>query len=88
MSADALIKEASDLAGRPVDVQQTRDGNFIVLYMCFGKKPPPKGTTPEEALERFIAFLKAERSIDPGTEDDYMDLQKNIEAENGELHES
>jgi len=52
-----LLKQAEELAGRPVDVEQTRDGQYIVLYMAFEKSPPPKAVTPRGALEGFIEMM-------------------------------
>lgn len=56
---EQLLKEASTLLNREVEVQQTKDGKYIVLYMSFSSPPPPKGENPEEALERFIEWFKA-----------------------------
>ena len=53
-----LYKKASDLAGRTVEVEKTRDGKYIVLFMVLGKSPPPKGDTEQEALERFLEWGK------------------------------
>jgi len=39
------------------EVEQTRDGKYIVLYMNFGCSPPPKGDTPEEAVAKFKEYL-------------------------------
>lgn len=78
---EKLLKEASDLVGRPVDVDRTKDGAFIVLYMCFGKKPPPKGKTREEALVNFIAYIKSNRSVDPGTEEEFQMVQDLVAAD-------
>lgn len=79
----SLYARAKDLTGREVEVHQTKDGRFIVLYMCFGKKPPPKGSTPKEALKLFVEYMESNRPIDAGTETDYVDLQKQLEVEQG-----
>lgn len=76
-----LVEEASFVAGRPVELQQTKDKKWIVLYMCFGQKPPPKGDTEREALTLFIDYLRASRPIDPGTDSDFEELQKTIDSE-------
>jgi hypothetical protein len=55
---EELYKEASELAGRTVEVESTRDGQYIVLFMVMGKSPPPKGKDEREALERFITWAK------------------------------
>ena len=52
-----LYEEANELAGREVEVEQTKDGLYIVLWMEFEKSPPPKGRTEQEALEMFIQFM-------------------------------
>jgi len=52
-----LYQEAERLAGRPVEVEQTKDGKFIVLWMHFQASPPPKGNTEEEALRGFISMM-------------------------------
>lgn len=78
---EGLLQEASDLAGRPVDVDRTKDGAFIVLYMCFGKKPPPKGSTREEALVKFIEHMKTNRPVDPGTEEDIKVVRDLVAAD-------
>lgn len=54
-----LIKEACDLAERPIDVVQTKDGKHIVLFMALNEPPPPKGDTIKEAIEKFIEYMKA-----------------------------
>lgn len=78
MALEELMAKASELAGRPIDVQQTKDGQYIVLYMCFGKKPPPKGATPDEALTRFIDYIRAERPIDAGSDTDLKELRESL----------
>jgi hypothetical protein len=52
-----LFEEAEHLAGRPVEVQQTEDGKFIVLWMSFNNPPPPKGDCASDALEKFIQYM-------------------------------
>lgn len=77
----SLYAKAKAITGREVEVQQTKDGRFIVLYMCFGKKPPPKGATPKEALRLFVDYMEANRPVDPGTEEDFTSLQKQLEVD-------
>lgn len=81
MMAAKLLKKAEELAGRKLEVERTKDGSFIVLYMCFGKSPPPKGKSPEEALQGFIDYMERSRPVDPGTAADYEDLQKELDSE-------
>ncbi len=57
MTMEELYKEAERLAGRPVEVEKTTDGKFIVLWMHFQASPPPKGVTEEEALQGFISMM-------------------------------
>ena len=54
---EELYAKASTLAGRDVEVEKTRDGKFIVLYMEFEASPPEKGKTESEALENFIKLM-------------------------------
>ena len=53
-----LLEEATALAGRDIEIEETRDGRYIVLWMCFGTEPPPKGNTEQAAVEEFIKFMK------------------------------
>lgn len=57
MSIESLYTRAETLAGRPVEVDKTQDGKFIVLWMCFGKAPPAKAETEEGALQNFIDLM-------------------------------
>lgn len=63
-----LHNKAESLAGRRVDVDKTKDGLYIVLYLQFEQSPPPKGKTEVEALELFIKWMESK--------------PKEIEAEN------
>jgi len=58
LHALALFAEAEQLIGRPIEIDQTRDGKFIALWMSFGRQPPPKGDSPGEALEKFVTWYK------------------------------
>lgn len=60
-----LYEKAEKLAGRPVEVDQTKDGKYIVLWMNFGRSPPPKADTETLALEGFIEMMERVR---PGSE--------------------
>ena len=53
-----LYEEAEELAGRSVEVEKTRDGKYIVMWMSFSSSPPPKGDSVEDALSLFIGYLK------------------------------
>ena len=53
-----LYEKAAELAGRTVEVEKTKDGKYIVLFLVLGASPPPKGDTEQEALEKFIEWGK------------------------------
>ena len=48
------------IVGREVEVVETIDKQFIVLFMNFTTPPPPKGKTPEEALINFLNKVKGD----------------------------
>lgn len=52
-----LREVAASLAGRPVDVQKLKTGQYVVEWFSFNTLPPPPGKTEEEALENFISFM-------------------------------
>ena len=54
-----LQERANELAGREIEVERTKDGKYIALFMAFNESPPPKGATPDEALELFVAWAEA-----------------------------
>jgi len=54
-----LMLRAAELAGRDIEVEKTKDGKYIVLFMSMTESPPPKGSTADEALEKFIAWAEA-----------------------------
>lgn len=53
-----LIDKAVALAEREIEVVETADGKYIVLWMSFTQGPPPKGDTEVEALESFIEYME------------------------------
>lgn len=55
---EKLLKEASELLGRGVEVVKTEKGKYIVLFMSLTSPPPPCADTQEEALRRFIMWYK------------------------------
>jgi hypothetical protein len=55
---EELYKRAAELAGRDVEVETTKDGKHIVLYMVFNQSPPPKGNSERDALEKFIEWAE------------------------------
>lgn len=62
MSIIDCLKRASDLAGREIEVSETRDHQYVVLYMDFNNPPPEKGKTEIEALEKFIHMMEERRT--------------------------
>lgn len=68
---EQLKKRASELAGREVEVEQTKHGKYIVLWMRFEQSPPPVGDTEDEALQGFIDYrLKSKNFRDTLATDD------------------
>lgn len=57
--------EAEHLAGRPLEVEKTADGQWIVLYMSFDVGTPPKGDDPKEAWEKFLVWIKGVKPSAP-----------------------
>lgn len=55
---EELLKRAAELAGREVEVEKVKDGKYIVLFLSLTSPPPPKGETPEKALENFITWME------------------------------
>ena len=53
-----MKKELEELLGREVEVEKTKDGKFVVLWMNFNSEPPPKGDTEEDAIEKFYKWFK------------------------------
>lgn len=53
-----LAEKVTSLLGRDIEVERTRDGKYIVLFMSLTCSPPPKGDSPQEALEKFIAWYE------------------------------
>lgn len=53
-----LEEQITKLLGRKPDIEQTDDGQFIVMFMSFNNSPPPKGATREEAMEKFITYYE------------------------------
>lgn len=60
LALDRAYDEAEALCGRPVEVDRTLDGRYIVVWLNAQRRPPPKGDTPKEALDGFIAHLKSQ----------------------------
>lgn len=59
MSILDLLKKASEIAGRDIEIDETVDGQYIVLYMDFNSPPPKKGKTEIEALQNFIHMMES-----------------------------
>lgn len=64
MELKELYAEAARLAGREVEVEQTTDGKFIVLWMHFQSAPPPKCDTEADALQGFITMMLQRGNVD------------------------
>ncbi len=56
---ETLKNRASALLNRDVEVEKTKDGMYVVLYMSFSSPPPPKGSSEEEALKFFIEWYES-----------------------------
>ena len=59
-----LLERAAALAGRDIEIERTKDGKYIVLFMSLLESPPPKGSTEKEALEKFIAWAEARPKVE------------------------
>ena len=78
-----LYQEAEQAAGRPVEVEQTTDGKYVVLWMRFQQNPPPKGTSVSAALTNFIDYrLKNQSDRDKLPEDDTQTEDTNEDRDN------
>lgn len=64
MTTTELYAKAAELAGRPVEVEQTTDGKWIVLWMHFQASPPPKGDSEDAALQGFIDMMLQRKGAD------------------------
>ena len=53
-----LYRKAKEACGRDVEVEKTKDGKYIVLWLSFSASPPPKADCAEDALESFIKHVK------------------------------
>lgn len=53
-----LYSNVELLIGRPVEVVRTASGKWIVEWLNFNTPPPPVGASEQEALEKFIDFIK------------------------------
>jgi len=57
-----LTEEAKKLVedlekdGTVLEVDQTTDGKYIVLFMAFECPPPPKGDTIDDAINKFSGW--------------------------------
>lgn len=60
-SLEELYSEAEKLAGRPVEVDRTAKGEYIVAWFNINTTPPPVCFGEAEALEKFIEKLSAEK---------------------------
>jgi hypothetical protein len=51
-------EKAEAIVGRPIEVEKTKDGKHIVVWINFNSAPPPKGDTEEEAIENFLNWIQ------------------------------
>lgn len=56
--SEELVSRISALLGRDVEVERTKDGKYVVMFMSFSSPPPPKGETKEEALRLFLEWYE------------------------------
>lgn len=82
---DELHKRAAELAGRDVEVEQTTDGQHIVIFMRFDKSPPPKAPTAQEALALFISWMEAHKQSEQGQTEDRLDKLEAEQIAKGEI---
>lgn len=73
---DGLLEKATALAGRPIEVTQLTDGQFVVEYLRFDRPPPRRGTTPEQALEYFLEDLTAYKATPEGQVEDKLNKEE------------
>jgi len=57
MSKEELEKKIEGILGE-CEVEKLKNGKYIVLYMSLVSSPPPTGNTPEEAMEKFLAWYE------------------------------
>ena len=51
-------EQAEQFLGREIEVEKTKDGKYIVLWINFNSSPPPKGDTEDEAIENFLKWIQ------------------------------
>lgn len=56
--AEALIDRLKG-EGTTLELDQTQDGKYIVLFMAFKCPPPPKGDTKEDAINKFAEWYES-----------------------------
>jgi hypothetical protein len=78
-----LMARAVELAGRDIEVEKTKDGKYIVLFMSMTESPPPKGATIDEALEKFIAWAEARPKRELPDEVPVLDDNYNDDTDTG-----
>lgn len=58
MSFKDMLVEAQSRIGEVPEIEKLATGEYIVMFMNFNSEPPPRGDTPEKALERFLDWHK------------------------------
>src|SRR5688572_20321201 len=79
---DELHQEVSLYLGRVAEIERLKDGQYIVLFMSFSEVPPPKGATPEEAMENFLSWWKS-RNVSEAPEadlDEVLQLKNTLDS--------
>jgi len=78
---ESLYKAAAELAGREVEVEKTKDGQHVVLFMVLGASPPPKGKSEVEALQNFIEWAKARPAVNLPEEEIHRPEPRDTDSE-------
>jgi len=64
MSFKGMLVEAESRLGEKPDIEKLATGEYIVMYMNFNSEPPPRGATPEDALEKFLDWHKPNKGVE------------------------
>jgi hypothetical protein len=57
-SIEDLYAKAESLAGRPVEVDRLKNGQYVALWMRFDVPPPKSADSEVGALENFIRMME------------------------------
>lgn len=67
---EAIKEEANRLAGRELDVEQLKNGEYVISWFSFQHAPPPSAPTVLEAYQTFIDYMNKLKGSENDTEDD------------------